>query len=51
MFCFFPNLCLQQLKDGVIIDGRPEIWMEGHKGKNGVVHPSAVEKFVSIYVC
>ncbi|KAI3859100.1 hypothetical protein MKX03_008165, partial [Papaver bracteatum] len=42
---FLPNVCLQQLKDGVIIDGRPEIWMEGHIGKDGAVHPSAVDKF------
>ncbi|KAI3984660.1 hypothetical protein MKX01_036293, partial [Papaver californicum] len=35
--CSYANKCYNL---GIVLDGRPELWMKGHEGKDGIIHPS-----------
>lgn len=37
-----------QKEKGLVYTLRGDSWMEGHVGKDGKVHPSAVETYVSV---
>ncbi|MCL7026365.1 hypothetical protein MKW94_000338 [Papaver nudicaule] len=35
-------------EEGIVLDGRPDVWMKGHEQSDGTIHPSAVEKYEQI---
>ncbi|MCL7049177.1 hypothetical protein MKW94_020848, partial [Papaver nudicaule] len=47
--CSYANKCYKLEKEqGMVLDGRPELWMKGHEAKDGSVHPAAVEKYEEV---
>ncbi|RZC86856.1 hypothetical protein C5167_030204 [Papaver somniferum] len=47
--CSYANKCYNLEKEqGIVLDGRPELWMKGHERKDGVVHPSAIKKYEEV---
>ncbi|XP_026384178.1 uncharacterized protein LOC113279719 [Papaver somniferum] len=42
----YVNKCyILEKEEGIVLDGRPDVWMKGHEKSDGTVHPSAVEKY------
>ncbi|KAI3965754.1 hypothetical protein MKX01_010711 [Papaver californicum] len=38
----------QEKEEGIVLDGRPDVWMKGHEKSDGTVHPSAIVKYEQI---
>ncbi|KAI3915580.1 hypothetical protein MKW92_001950 [Papaver armeniacum] len=45
----YVNKCyVLEKEEGIVLDGRPDVWMKGHEKSDGTVHPSAVEKYEQV---
>ncbi|XP_026395400.1 uncharacterized protein LOC113290088 [Papaver somniferum] len=45
----YVNKCyILEKEEGIVLDGRPDVWMKGHEKSDGTVHPSALEKYEQV---